>query len=259
MKRRRKMLPSSKSQNPSTLSRWRSPLLPNSPSSEASMKGFCARGEPIFKVISMKSQASTVGADWLSLARLTGYASELAASTASSRVMGKILPTVIGVQGGSARAGWRIRLRQIMLQFCRICEQLGHARQQTPCGAAVEDAMVETERDVSFHDRDKLRLGIVPMRNAAAGTHAQHQRLLWQGNRGRPGEAEGAEVGDGGDRAAGGVGGQFALVCQGDELVVALDQVLETCFIGIADHGNQHPIFGFNGKAEINGGRMNDL
>ena len=89
--------------------------------------------------------------------------------------------------------------------FSGCSEKLGHARQQTACRAAIEDAVIETQRHVGFHDRHELAFGFVPIGHPAGGAHAQDQRLLRQRDRGRPGETEGAEVRDGGNRTARGI------------------------------------------------------
>ena len=59
------------------------------------------------------------------------------------------------------------------LQLLRTGQQLSHAGQQAASGAAIENAMIETEREVGFHDRHELAFGLVPMRHAPGRTHAR--------------------------------------------------------------------------------------
>src|ERR1019366_5631506 len=87
----------------------------------------------------------------------------------------------------------------VSLELFGTGEQLSHAGEQTASRAAIEDAMVETEGHVGFHGGHELALRRVPIRHAPSRAHAQHKGLFRQWDRRRPGEAEGAEVGHGGD------------------------------------------------------------
>ena len=56
------------------------------------------------------------------------------------------------------------------LQPFRAGKELSHACQQPAGGAAVEHAMIETEREIGFHDRHELALGRVQLRRMASAT-----------------------------------------------------------------------------------------
>ena len=130
-------------------------------------------------------------------------------------------------------------------------------REEAACCAAVEHAVVEAEREVGFGDGHEFFA--VPMRDNAACAHAEDERLFGQRDGSRPGEAEGAEVGDGGDGAAGGAGREPTLAREFDEFVIARDEVFERRLIDVAEDGNENTVFGFDGEAEVDGWRMCDL
>ena len=64
------------------------------------------------------------------------------------------------------------------LQALGAGEELSHACEQPAGSAAVEHAMIETEREVGFHDGHECAFGCVPAWHASSGAHSQHQRLL---------------------------------------------------------------------------------
>ena len=51
-----------------------------------------------------------------------------------------------------------------------LAKELSHACQQPAGGDAVEHAMIETEREIGFHDRHELALGRVQLRRMASAT-----------------------------------------------------------------------------------------
>ena len=73
-------------------------------------------------------------------------------------------------------------------------EQGSDAREEAAGCATVEDAVVDGQGEVGFHDRHELAFTGIPTGDLAACPHAQDQGLLGQWDRRRPGEAEGAEV-----------------------------------------------------------------
>ena len=92
--------------------------------------------------------------------------------------------------------------------------------------------MVEAEGDLGFGGG--LEGLAVPLGDDASGAEAEDEGLLREGNGGGPLKAEGAEIRDGGDGTAGGVGGQFALAREFDQLVVTGNQLLQGAFVGVA-------------------------
>ena len=62
------------------------------------------------------------------------------------------------------------------------------------------------------------------MRGLAAGTESENERLLGQRNGRGESQAEGAEVGHGGDGTAGGIGGQATRAGEFDEFRVTRGQ-----------------------------------
>src|SRR2546422_4405361 len=71
--------------------------------------------------------------------------------------------------------------------------------------------MIEAQGEIGFSCWQKLSLRRIPTWNDAAGTHAEHQRLLRQRNRRRPSQPKRAKVCHGSDRPTGSVGRQPAL------------------------------------------------
>src|ERR1043166_6008143 len=66
-----------------------------------------------------------------------------------------------------------------------LSQQLRHTREQATGRPAVEDAMVEAERDVGFHYRHELTFFRVPLRHTARSAHAENKGLSRKGT-GRP-------------------------------------------------------------------------
>src|SRR4051812_41692344 len=82
--------------------------------------------------------------------------------------------------GGTRAAPWAAAPPP--LQPLRRAQEGADAREQAAGGAAVEDAVVEGEGDVSFGDRQELLLLLVPIRDDAAGAHAEDEGLLGEGD-----------------------------------------------------------------------------
>ena len=113
------------------------------------------------------------------------------------------------------------------LQLLGLAEELGDASEEATGRAAIKHTMIEAQRHVGFHHRHELTFRGIPAGLAPRRAHAENEGLLWQGNGRGPGQAEGAEIGDRGDRSASGVRGQLALVRQLDEFVIARDQFFQ--------------------------------
>src|SRR6266404_3993490 len=85
--------------------------------------------------------------------------------------------------------------------------------------------MIDGEGEVRLEDGDKLILRGIPTWDLAARAHPQDEGLFWQRDRSGPCKAKGAEIGHGGNGAAGGLGGKAALAGQLDQFVVGAYQV----------------------------------
>src|SRR5687768_7850584 len=125
--------------------------------------------------------------------------------------------------------------RRTSLQGFGLRHQRGDASQEAAGGAAVEHAMVKAEGEIGFGDGDELLFLFVPERGFAPGAHAEHEGLFGEWNGRGPGEAEGAEICNGGDRSAGRAWRESARAGEFDQLVVAGDEFFERLFVGAAD------------------------
>jgi hypothetical protein len=59
-----------------------------------------------------------------------------------------------------------------------MIEQLGDAHEESAGGATVEDAVIETERELRDGYRDKLRFLLVPFRLYASRAESEKNSLL---------------------------------------------------------------------------------
>ena len=69
--------------------------------------------------------------------------------------------------------------------------------EEATCATAVEDAVIEAEGEVGFGGGGEL--GAIPVGDDATCAHSEDQGLFGEWDGSCPLEAEGAEVGDGGD------------------------------------------------------------
>lgn len=137
-------------------------------------------------------------------------------------------------------------------------QEIGDAFEKTAGSAAVEDAVVEAEGEFGFGDRDELLYFLAPMGDFAAGTEAENEVLLGQRNGRGPDDAEGAEVGDGGDAGTIDVVGKAAGAGLLDEFVVGGHQFDERSLFDFAQRGDHDAVIDFDSEADVDGERMHD-
>lgn len=148
--------------------------------------------------------------------------------------------------GFSFRSVWLVVLKCFWLGH-----KFGNFGKESAGGAAVDDSVIKAECEAGFGLGNEASGFIVPDGLFAAGAHAENEGLFGQRNGRGPSEAEGSEVGDGGDGTPDRLGWKASFSGLVDEFLVARRHFGERLLVGLAQDGNEDAVFGFNGKADV--------
>src|SRR4029077_18129898 len=113
----------------------------------------------------------------------------------------QILPPRIANESG-LRARLACATQKLKSKFRGLLQHLDHMLQQAPRAAAIEAAMIETERNLRLRYWNKFRFRFIPARCVFAGAKTKNHGLIGEGARRAPSNPEGTEVRDRCDSAA---------------------------------------------------------
>ena len=137
------------------------------------------------------------------------------------------------------------------LEVLGFLEDGGNAVEQDSGTAAIDDAVVEGEQQVSDGRGEKCFDLFAPNRFFDSRTDAEDEGFIRKGNGRAGGEAEGAEIRHGGDASAAILLGEAAAAGAVHQIVVFGNEVAQGFLIHFPDDGHDHPVLDLHGHADV--------
>ena len=137
-----------------------------------------------------------------------------------------------------------------------MLQQIRDPHQQARRRAAVSDAVIEGQRQLSFTSTIPASFCGIPVGNVTHRADTQDHRMIRLWDRGRPGEPEGAVIGNGRDRTADVAHAAFASIL--NRLVDRSGELSEVEQIDLANNGRQHAVIDFDRDAKVHRGWPRD-